>query len=132
MRHPFGTTPDGEAVERVTLRSSAGIEVSVISYGAAIQELWAPDRDGRRANIVLGFADLDGYTSGPSHYFGAIIGRFANRIGGGRFTLDGLGLRAPTKRRRELASRRATRLRQAGVVDRGGVGTPCRLPPCQR
>jgi aldose 1-epimerase len=95
MRHPFGTTPDGEAVERVTLRSSTGIEVSVISYGAAIQELWAPDRDGRRANVVLGFADLDGYTSGPSHYFGAIIGRFANRIGRGRFALDGLVYELP-------------------------------------
>ena len=95
MRLPFGTTPDGEAVERVTLRNSAGIEVSVISYGAAIQELWAPDRDGRRANLVLGFADLDGYTSGPNHYFGAIVGRFANRIGGGRFTLDGQAYELP-------------------------------------
>ena len=89
-REPFGTTPDGEAVERVTLGNGAGIQLSAISYGAAVQELWAPDRDGRRANIVLGFADIDGYTSEPSHYFGAIIGRFANRIGGGRFTLDGL------------------------------------------
>ncbi len=95
MRHPFGTTPDGKAVERVTLRSSTGIEVSVISYGAAIQELWAPDRDGRRANIVLGFADIDGYASEPAHYFGAIIGRFANRIGGGRFTLDGFAYELP-------------------------------------
>ena len=89
-REPFGTTPDGEAVERVTLGFGAGIQLSAISYGAAVQELWAPDRDGRRANIVLGFADIDGYTREPSHYFGAIIGRVANRIGGGRFTLDGL------------------------------------------
>jgi aldose 1-epimerase len=95
MRDPFGTTPDGEAVERVTLRGSAGIEVSLISYGAAIQELWAPDRDGGRANIVLGFAGLDGYTSEPGHYFGAIIGRFANRIGGGGFTLDGVAYELP-------------------------------------
>ena len=89
-REPFGTTPDGEAVERVTLGFGAGFQLSAISYGAAVQELWAPDRDGRRANIVLGFADIDGYTREPSHYFGAIIGRVANRIGGGRFTLDGL------------------------------------------
>ena len=89
-REPFGTTPDGTAVERVTLRAGAGIQLSAISYGAAVQELWAPDRDGRLANIVLGFADLDGYTSRPNHYFGAIIGRFANRIGGGRFSLDGV------------------------------------------
>ena len=72
-----------------------GIQLSAMSYGAAIQELWAPDRDGRCANIVLGFADIEGYTSEPSHYFGAIIGRFANRIGGGRFTLDGLTYELP-------------------------------------
>ena len=89
-REPFGTTPDGEAVERVTLGFGAGFQLSAISYGAAVQELWAPDRDGRPANVVLGFADIDGYTREPSHYFGAIIGRVANRIGGGRFTLDGL------------------------------------------
>ena len=88
LRLPFGTTPDGDAVERVTLRNSAGIEVSIISYGAAIQELWAPDRDGRRANLVLGFADLDGYTSEPNYYFGAIVGRFANRIAMGRTLRD--------------------------------------------
>jgi aldose 1-epimerase len=89
-REPFGTTPDGSAVERVTLRAGAGIQLSAISYGAAVQELWAPDRDGLLANIVLGFAELDGYTSQPNHYFGAIIGRFANRIGGGCFSLDGV------------------------------------------
>ena len=94
-REPFGTTPDGEAVERVTLGNGTGIQLSAISYGAALQELWAPDRDGRRANIVLGFADIDGYASEPSHYFGAIIGRFANRIGGGRFTLDGRDYELP-------------------------------------
>jgi galactose mutarotase-like enzyme len=92
-REPFGTTPDGEAVERVTLGNGTGIQLSAISYGAAVQELWAPDRDGRRANIVLGFADIDGYASEPSHYFGAIIGRFANRIGGGRYTLTASSLR---------------------------------------
>jgi aldose 1-epimerase len=94
-RELFGTTPDGETVERVTLGNSAGIQLSAISYGAAVQQLWSPDREGRRANIVLGFADLDGYTSEPSHYFGAIIGRFANRIGGGRFTLDGRAYELP-------------------------------------
>jgi hypothetical protein len=75
-------------LSNVTLRNSAGIEVSIISYGSAIQELWAPDRDGRRANLVLGFADLDGYTSEPNHYFGAIVGRFANRIAMGRTLRD--------------------------------------------
>ena len=94
-REPFGTAPDGQDVERVTLGTQAGIRLSVISYGAAVQQLWAPDRDGRRANIVLGFADIDGYASNSSHYFGAVIGRFANRIGGGRFTLDGVDYELP-------------------------------------
>jgi aldose 1-epimerase len=60
----------------------------VISYGAAVQQVWTPDRHGRRANVALGFSALSGYTGNPSHYFGAVIGRYANRISGGRFELD--------------------------------------------
>ena len=68
----------------------------IITYGGIIQELWAPDRRGRSANITLGYTDLGGYTlprgdpptANPS-YFGAIIGRYGNRIGGAKFTLDG-------------------------------------------
>ena len=72
------------------------MEVSIITYGGIIQELWAPDRRGRRANVTLGFADLAGYTTprgdpptpNPA-YFGAIIGRYGNRIGDAQFALDG-------------------------------------------
>jgi aldose 1-epimerase len=60
-----------------------------MAYGAAIQQLWAADREGRRANVVLGFATVDAYRRSNGHYFGATIGRYANRIAGGRFELDG-------------------------------------------
>ncbi len=94
-REPFGRAPDGTAVERYTLTSAAGLSVSVITWGACVQELWAPDRDGRLENVVLGFADLEGYVAHEGHYFGATVGRYANRIGGAAFTLDGATFRLP-------------------------------------
>ncbi len=60
----------------------------MISYGAAVQQVWMPDRDGLHANVALGFSALSGYIGNPSHYFGAVIGRYANRVAGGRFELD--------------------------------------------
>jgi aldose 1-epimerase len=94
-RQPFGSTPDGQPVELVTLASSSGLESSVISYGAALQSLWLPGRDGPRTNIVLGFPTLEGYTARSDHYFGAIMGRYANRIAEGRFRLDGVRHKLP-------------------------------------
>jgi aldose 1-epimerase len=90
---PFGTA-DGKAVDRYTL-SNGSVTAKIITYGGIIQELWAPDRRGRLANITLGYKDLAGYTmlrgdpptANPS-YFGAIIGRYGNRIGKATFTLD--------------------------------------------
>jgi aldose 1-epimerase len=90
----FGSV-GGTAVDRYTL-SNGSVSASIITYGGILQELQAPDRRGRLANITLGYADLAGYTvlrgdpptANPS-YFGAIIGRYGNRIGGAKFTLDG-------------------------------------------
>lgn len=88
QRAPFGTLPDGTAIEAVTLRNAHGISARIITYGATLQALLAPDRHGKQADVALGYDDLTGYVAHPN-YFGATIGRFANRIGGARFTLAG-------------------------------------------
>ena len=85
---PFGTTPDGTAVEIFTMTNANGLEIKAITYGGIITSLKAPDRDGRLGDVVLGYDNLQGYID-ASPYFGAIIGRYGNRIGGARFELDG-------------------------------------------
>ena len=87
-RSLFGHLPDGRAVERFALRAASGLEMQVSAYGGAILALRAPDREGRPADVVLGFDRLDDYVADRA-YFGVLIGRFANRIRQGRFTLDG-------------------------------------------
>jgi aldose 1-epimerase len=86
---PFGATPEGEEVDLYTLSNSHCMEVRIITYGGIIQSLEVPDRDGHNRNVVLGFDNLDDYVNNNSPYFGAIIGRYANRIAEGEFTLDG-------------------------------------------
>jgi aldose 1-epimerase len=88
-RAPFGTLPDGRAVELFTLTNAHGVEIRAMTYGAIITAIYTPDRNGRRDDIVLGFDSVAGYLSG-SPYFGAVVGRYANRIAGGHFTLDGV------------------------------------------
>jgi aldose 1-epimerase len=85
--------PDGSPVEIYSLRNATGMEVRVTTYGATIVGLTAPDRNGHMADVVLGFDSIEGYTSRTylreSPYFGAVIGRYANRIGNGQFHLNG-------------------------------------------
>ncbi|MFB6749941.1 aldose epimerase family protein [Streptomyces sp. NPDC056353] len=88
MSELFGTLSDGTPVHRWTLER-AGVRVRVLSYGGIVQSAEVPDRDGNVADVVLGFADLDGYLRHPEPYLGALVGRYANRIAGGRFPLDG-------------------------------------------
>src|SRR3954451_19813646 len=93
-REFFGRAGDTD-VHRYTLARPGGLTVRVLDYGGVIQSLEAPDRDGRPDNVVLGFPGLDGYVAnnrpGAARVFlGAAIGRFANRIAGGTFTLDGV------------------------------------------
>ncbi|MGV9549263.1 aldose epimerase family protein [Streptomyces ardesiacus] len=88
MSELFGTLSDGTPVHRWTLERS-GVRVRVLSYGGIVQSAEVPDREGNTADVVLGFADLDGYVAHPEPYFGALVGRYANRIAGGRFPLDG-------------------------------------------
>jgi aldose 1-epimerase len=85
----FGATPEGQPVDIYTITNSQGIEVRVINLGGAITSLLAPDKNGNQDNIVLGFDDLEAYLANPL-YFGAIIGRYANRIANGKFVLDGV------------------------------------------
>jgi aldose 1-epimerase len=92
-RHPFGDI-DGRVVELFTLTNAQGIELSAITYGGIITAITIPDRDGTRADIVLGFGSLDPYLA-EHPYFGAIIGRYGNRIARGRFTIDGTEYRLP-------------------------------------
>jgi aldose 1-epimerase len=89
---PFGKMPDGTPVDIYTL-SDGAFEARIATYGGVVVSLKAPDRNGKTADVVLGFDDLDGYVANfntPANaFFGAIIGRYANRIAHGSFTLDG-------------------------------------------
>lgn len=85
----FGTTKDGQAVELYTLTNKTGMAVGIITYGGIIVSVSVPDRDGRFADVVLGFDTLKEYEE-KSPYFGCITGRYANRIDQGKFTLDGV------------------------------------------
>ena len=87
-RRPWGEF-DGKEVELFRLESRSGASVEISELGGAIVSLTATDRDGEFADVVLGFNDLESYVADTNPYFGAIVGRYANRIAGGRFTLDG-------------------------------------------
>lgn len=85
---PYGTTGAGAPIRRITLANEAGMSVAMLDYGAIVDELLVPDRRGRLANVLLSCADIADYER-KSPYFGAVVGRFANRIAGARFALDG-------------------------------------------
>jgi len=88
MQDIFGHLPDGTPVTRFTLRNPLGTEVDLMTYGAAIVACRTRDRDGCLGDIALGFSDLDSYVNHPA-YFGAVVGRYANRIANARFSIDG-------------------------------------------
>lgn len=87
-RSPFGTLPDGTAIELFTLTNASGMEVRVITYGGIVTAIKVADRNGKLDDVVLGYDSLEGYVKNPA-YLGALIGRYANRIGKAQFTLDG-------------------------------------------
>jgi aldose 1-epimerase len=88
QRSSYGTLPDGVRIEAVTLTNGHGVRARIITYGATLQTLEVPDRNGQIADVALGYDDLAGYVDKPN-YYGATIGRYANRIAGARFSLDG-------------------------------------------
>lgn len=85
---PFDQTPTGRRVYLYTLRNGRGAEVQITNYGGIVVSLKVPDRTGKLGDVVLGYDKLSGYLR-KSPYFGALIGRYGNRIGGAKFTLDG-------------------------------------------
>lgn len=87
-RAAFGVLPDGRAVEAVTLSNAKGMRATVLSYGAILQSVVVPDRSGKAAEVTLGYDDMTGYIKAPN-YFGATVGRYANRIKLGKFSIDG-------------------------------------------
>lgn len=91
----FGRLRDGTEVEAITLASPQGIEATVLTLGATLQSLWVPDARGDRADVVLGHDEPAAYLS-HRHYFGCTVGRHANRIAHGRFSLDGRGYQLET------------------------------------
>ncbi|GAA2652257.1 galactose mutarotase [Streptomyces aculeolatus] len=93
FREPFGRLADGTRVDRWTL-ANGGTRIRVLSYGGIVQSLELPDRRGGYANVSLGFENLDAYVA-LSPYFGALIGRYGNRVDSGRFTLDGRTYQLP-------------------------------------
>jgi aldose 1-epimerase len=94
MLAPYGKTRDGREVTQVTLRNDRGMEVRLITYGAIVTDVVVPDARGRKANVALGFGSLAEYEAKNGNYgFGAIIGRYAGRIGNARFTLEGKEVR---------------------------------------
>lgn len=85
---PFGQLPDGTPAHLFTLSNSNGITVKITDFGGIITEIHAPDRNGKLADVTLGFDSIDAYVN-DSAYFGGLIGRFGNRIANGRFVIDG-------------------------------------------
>jgi aldose 1-epimerase len=93
-RSTFGKMPDGRSVPAVTLTNGRGVSATVIAYGATLQSVVMPDRAGKKADVALGYDNMGDYIDHPQ-YFGPIVGRFANRIARGRFTLDGKTYQTP-------------------------------------
>jgi len=87
-REPFGALPDGTPIESVVLTGANGVSARIMTIGATLQSLNAPDRNGHIADVTLGYDDARSYVEHPN-YWGQTIGRYANRIANGRFTLDG-------------------------------------------
>ena len=95
-RTSFGTLPDGAPVELFTLTNAQGIEVRAMTYGGIILSLRVPDRQGRLDDIVLGYDTAADYPRNNPPFFGALVGRYGNRIAKGRFTLDGVSYKLAT------------------------------------
>ena len=88
VKKPFGTTEGGEQVDLFTIENSSGTAVDIITYGATVNSIFTADRNGEKADIIMGFDTIEGHEK-LSNYQGMTVGRYANRIADGKFTLDG-------------------------------------------
>ncbi len=97
-KQPFGKTSDGTEVYLYTLHNKSGMQVKITNFGGRITSVMVPDKNHNFNDVVLGFDSLDGYTAKPAStaYFGALIGRYGNRLANGTFTLDGKTYHVPT------------------------------------
>lgn len=89
MKSEFGQLPDSTIIEKYTLKNTNGVEVDVITYGGRITSLKVPNKDGELQNVVLGHDKIEDYLREDNPFFGALIGRYGNRIAKGKFSLDG-------------------------------------------
>lgn len=93
-RAPAGSLADGGPIESVTLSNGKGVSAKILTYGATLQSLSGPDRNGQISDVLLGYDDAKGYVDFPN-YFGVTVGRYANRIAAGKFVLDGKTYQLP-------------------------------------
>src|SRR5690349_16861232 len=93
-QEPYGKMPDGTAVDKYTLTNTNGMQAAIITYGGALVSLMAPDKSGKMGDVVIAMDDLDGMRK-QDNFFGALIGRYGNRIGKAQFTLDGQTYKLP-------------------------------------
>ncbi len=93
-RSSFGRLADGREIGAVTLTNRNGVAAKVITYGATLQSMLVPDRTGKLADVTIGYADIASYVDKPQ-YFGGTVGRFANRVARGKFSLDGRDYQVP-------------------------------------
>src|SRR5210317_1045831 len=87
VKSEFGKTKEGAAIEKYTLKNKNGVELNVITYGGRITSLKIPNKNGKLENVVLGHDTMEGYLRADNPFFGALIGRYGNRIANGKFTL---------------------------------------------
>ena len=92
---PFGQTSTGDSVFLFRLTNPGGAFMEVINYGCRIVSLHVPDKNGKLDDVVLGYDNIEAYEFGPERYYGALLGRYANRIANGKFTLDGIEYQLP-------------------------------------
>src|SRR5712664_1779322 len=143
-KESFGKAASGEQIDLYTLSNEKGLQVAITNFGATVVVLKVPDRTGKAADVVLGFDALEGYENGTA-YFGATVGRYGNRIGGGKFSIDGrtytlpknngdntlhggiVGFDKKVWKAREIASKGGESLEFSYLSADGGEGFPGNL-----